>query len=259
MRKFLVAMTGILLAMAVQAQTDTTSTVPGLIGPSTSSPKKSKKKDWSKVSIAGRANDHFMIQMGYDGWGGKPDDIRTKGFSRFLNMYLMLDFPFKSDPRFSVGLGAGIGSSNIYFDKMEPQIAGTTTQLEFKDVKDTTHFKKYKLSNSWVEAPIEFRYVADPVHPNKSFKAAIGMKIGTMINAHTKGKNLQNSAGNTINNYIMKENSKRYFNNLRFAATGRVGYGPFSLYGAYQINSLIKENVGPQVHPWSIGLQISGL
>ncbi len=259
MRKFLVAMTGILLAMGVQAQTDTT-IVPGLIGPSTqSAPKKAKKKDWSKVNLGNRASDHFMIQTGYAGWASKPADIRTKGFGRFLNIYLMMDFAFKTDPRFSVGIGAGIGSSNIYFDKMEPQIAGTTTELQFKDVSDTTHYKKYKLSNTWVEAPIEFRYMAHPDNPNKSFKAAVGIKVGTMLNAHTKGKNLQNSSNQTINSYIMKESSKRYFNSLRMGASARVGYGAFSLFADYQINSLIKENLGPQVHPFSIGLQISGL
>jgi hypothetical protein len=245
MRKFLVALGAIMLVLGAQAQTDTTA--------------KKTKKDWSKVNLTGRANDHFMVQFGYDGWAQAPDTIRTKGFGRFLNIYFMLDLPFKADPRFSAGIGVGVGSSNIFFDKQEAQIAGNTQQLEFKDVADTNHFKKFKLSTSWAEIPLELRFVANPENTNKSFKVALGAKIGTMINAHTKGKNLQNSSGNTINNYIMKENSKRYFNNFRFAATARVGYGPFGIYGAYQVTSLIKDNEGPQVRPYSIGMTISGL
>ncbi|ULQ52185.1 outer membrane beta-barrel protein [Flavihumibacter fluvii] len=249
MRKFLVALAAVLLVVGVQAQTDTS------IVKSSSS----KKKDWSKVNLTGRSNDHFMIEMGYDGWGGAPDSIRTKGFGRHLNIYLMLDKPFKSDPRLSVGLGIGVGSSNIYFDKQEPKIAGTTSTLQFKDVSDTNHFKKFKMTEAWVEVPLELRYASNPENTNKSFKAALGFKIGFMINAHTKGKTLQNSTGSTLNSYTAKEADKDYFNTTRLAGTARVGYGPFTLYGAYQFNSLIKENRGPQVHPFSIGLCISGL
>ncbi|KIC94834.1 outer membrane beta-barrel protein [Flavihumibacter solisilvae] len=245
MRKFLVALAVLTLALGAQAQTDSTG--------------KKTKKDWSKINLAGRANDHFMIQFGYDGWAQRPDSIETKGIGRHLNIYFMLDFPFKTNPHFSVGLGVGVGSSNIYFDKMEVEIAGQTQELQFRNVADTNHFKKFKLSTTWAELPVELRYVGNPENTNKSWKAAVGIKVGTMINAHTKGKNYEDKNGNTLNNFIQKESTKRYFNNLRMAATARVGYGPFGIYGAYQINSLIKDNAGPQVRPYSIGLTISGL
>jgi len=247
MRKFLVALAAVLLVMGVQAQTDTAITVKG------------KKKDWSKVSLTGRSNDHFMFQVGYDGWMNAPDSIRTKGFGRHLNIYIMLDKVFKSDPRFSVGLGVGIGSSNIYFDKQEPQIAGSNSAIVFKNVADTNHFKKYKMTEAWAEVPLELRYASNPENTNKSFKFALGIKVGTMLSAHTKGKTLQSKSGTTLRSYTAKEASKKYFNTTRLAATARVGYGPFTLYGLYQINSLIKDNLGPQVHPFSIGLCISGL
>jgi hypothetical protein len=88
---------------------------------------------------------------------------------------------------------------------------------------------------------------------------AIGAKIGTLLNVHTKGKNLLNKSGGTVNSYIAKENSKRYFNGNRLCVTGRIGYGSFSLFGSYQVNSFIKEGAGPDIKPYSIGLTISGL
>lgn len=263
MRKCFVAVAVLLLAMGSQAQHTDSTAVLGTAVQAPVSASVSKKKDWSKVNLSGRANDHFVFQAGYDGWAGETTGIRTKGIGRFLNVYFMLDLPFKSDPRFSVGIGAGIGSSSINFDKMEPQIAGTGATFVFNDMADSTtyssRFKKFKMVEAWAEAPVEFRWVANPENSNKSWKAGVGIKIGTMLNAHTKGKNLQNNAGQTINSFTLKESSKRYFNSLRLAATARVGYGPFNLYMAYQVNSLIKENVGPQVHPYSIGLQFSGL
>jgi len=218
-----------------------------------------KKKDWSKINFANRANDHFMVQFGYDNWAQTPDSIKITGLGHHFNVYFMLDLPFKSSPHFSIGIGGGIGTSTVYFDKQEPQIAALTARLPFPDVSDTTHFKKFKLATTYLEAPLELRYVSNPANTNKSWKFALGLKIGTMLSAHTKGKKLQNSAGNEINNYIAKENSKRFFNSTRFAGTVRFGYGAFTLYGSYQISSFIKDGVGPNVKPYSIGLTISGL
>lgn len=262
MRKFTAVLSALILTLAVQAQTDSSATearstqaAPAPVKEKVSTP----KKDWSKVKLGGRANDHFMIQTGYETWSQVPDSIRLKGFGRHLNIYLMMDFPFKVDPRFSVGIGVGIGSSNVFFDKHEVQIAGTSQTLQFRNLADTNHFKKYKLVNVWAEVPVELRFALDPENTNKSWKFALGAKVGTMVNAHTKGKNFQTKSGGTINNYTEKINSRRYFNNLRLAATARISYGPFGIYGAYQINSLIKDNQGPPVHPVSIGLTISGL
>ncbi|MBS1567391.1 MAG: outer membrane beta-barrel protein [Bacteroidetes bacterium] len=221
-----------------------------------------QKKDWSKVNIANRPADHFLVQVGYDGWAARPDSIHTKGFSRSLNIYLMFDFPFKTDPRFSVGAGAGIGSSNIFFDKQTVGVASLTGSLTFPDAAATSsnYFKKYKLVTTYLEAPIELRFAADPEHYDHSWKGALGVKVGTLLSVHTKGKNLVNSSGATINNYIEKESSKRYFTGTKLAGTARIGYGHISLFGQFQINNFIKDGVGPSgIHPFSVGITFSGL
>lgn len=220
-------------------------------------PKKDKKKP--VINLAGRANDHFMLQLGYTGWAGKPDSINTGGFSKSFNVYFMFDFPFKTNPKLSMAFGPGIGSDQIKFSRTYVGIKELTPTLQFRDVSDTNHFKKVKLSTVYLEAPIEFRYTANPLNSDKSFKWAIGVKVGTMIDAHTRNKDLQNKAGGTINNYKMKESSKRYFNSTRLAGTARVGLGHFSLYGSYQITSLFKEGVAAEIRPWTIGLTLSGL
>jgi Outer membrane protein beta-barrel domain len=221
---------------------------------------KKKKRDWSKVSLANRANDHFLLQLGYNGWAQKPDTIHTKGLSRSFNIYFMFDFPFKTDPRFSVGIGAGVGTNNVYFDKMTIDITGrNTNSLSFKDVSDTNYFKKYKLATTYLEAPVELRFAANPLAPSKSWKIAIGAKIGTMVSAEVKGKNLLTKDGGTVNAYTLKEKAKRYFNGTRLAATARISYGIIGLYGSYQVSSFVKEGFGPDVRPFQIGITLSGL
>jgi len=250
MKKFFLAGFVLLNVIAANAQVDTTiRTEPSAV----------KKAARNNIDLSNRAGDHFLIQFGYDGWANKPDSIHTKGFSRSFAMYLMFDFPFKTNPHFSVAVGAGVSSSNIYFDKMEVQVAGQTPTLRFVNQADTSHWKKFKMTGAYLEAPVELRFASDPYNYNKTFKFALGVKIGTLLSVHTKAKNFQTRTEAAINNYIRKESSKRYFNSTRLAVTGRVGLGFLSLFGSYQVNSFIKDGAGPDIKPYTIGLTLSGL
>ena len=131
--------------------------------------------------------------------------------------------------------------------------------MPFSAVDSTEHFKKYKVATTFAEVPIELRYTLDPLNEKKSWKFAVGVKVGTMINAHTKGKTLENKNNTVINSFTEKQNKKTFFNGTRIAATARVGIGNFSLFGAYSITSLLKDGAGPTIRPYQIGLCISGL
>ena len=68
------------------------------------------------VMDANRPADHFMVQLSSDHLTAMPDSIskNQSGFSRGLNIYIMKDKVFKNSPKFSFGIGLGIGSSNIF-------------------------------------------------------------------------------------------------------------------------------------------------
>ena len=165
---------------------------------SQNNPSTTKKKDWSKVKLVNRANDHFMLQYGITNWSGKPDSIKTKGFSRSFNFYIMLDMPFKTDPSFSVAAGPGVGVDNIFFEKTNITTTNHSKPLEFQNVADTNHFDKYKLVNAFLELPVELRFVANPENSNKSLKIALGAKAGVQISSHTKGKRRVDKGGTLI-------------------------------------------------------------
>lgn len=223
---------------------------------------KAPKKDWRKLDLSNRPGDHILIQYGADTWMNRPDTIRQGGgLSRHFNLYFMLDKPFKTDPRFSLGLGVGVGSSNIFFDRMAFNLNGTTPQIPIRRLDSLPRFDKYKLTTVYAEIPVELRYFSQPDKPNKSFKAAIGLRVGTMLKAQTKGKGLEDGNGNALRdrNAVTKESGRRYMNGTRISATARVGLGNFSLHAAYQLTQTFRETQGPPVRPFSIGLTISGL
>jgi Outer membrane protein beta-barrel domain len=246
MKKFFVFALVLLTAAAAFAQKDSTTQT-------------SKKKDWSKVKLGHRANDHFMFQLGYDNWAGRPDTIQTTGLSRSVNVYFMLDFPFKSDPRFSAAAGLGIGSSNIYFNQQEVLVASTNSTLSFPTFAGGNHFKKFKLVSTYLDIPIELRFALDPENTNKSWKFAIGAKVGILLSTYTKGKDMENNANQSLNNYIEKESSKKYFNGTRLSPTARISYGVFGIFAQYQVTSFIKTTYGPPVYPFAFGITLSGL
>jgi len=212
-------------------------------------------------NLTDRSGDHIMFQIAANFWPGVPDSISShiKGFNRSANLYVMLNKPFKSNPQYSFAFGAGISTSNIYFKNMEVGITATTPTMPFKATDSTNHFKKYKLTTAYLEIPIEFRFTSNPEAPSKAWKVALGAKVGTMINAHTKGKNLLGSNGGTINEFTQKMGSKSFFNTTRLSATARVGYGNFSLFSSFALGNLFKDGVAHPVKPFQIGLCLSGL
>ncbi len=208
-----------------------------------------------------RTGDHFMLQFTGDFWMGEPDSIKNhiKGFSRGANVYLMLDKRFKGSPKFSVAGGIGVGSSNIYFKRMNVDIKAKTNTLPFNNLDSLGYFKKYKLTTVFLEIPIELRFTANPETENRSIKAALGIKVGTLINAHNKGKTLLDKDGAVVNSYTAKEAAKGFFNSTRFCGTARVGYGNFSVVASYQFNNIFKDGVAADIKLFQIGLCVSGL
>lgn len=242
MRKVLVVALALCITGITFAQNDTT-----------------KKSNILRTPSLPTSNDHFMLQVGYLMWDGKPDSINTSGLPRTFNAYFLFDFPFKTNPHFSAAIGAGIATDNMYFDNTNIGLKDNTPTISFRNMGDTSSFKKYKLTTAYAEAPAELRFSSKPDDNRRSFKVAVGAKAGFLLSAHTKGKNLQDRNGNTVNSYIQKEKDKEFINKTRLSGTARVGFGHFSLFGSYSFTSLFKEGMGPTIRPVTIGLTLSGL
>ena len=208
------------------------------------------KSNNRKIELNNRPSDHLVLQLSSDSWMDAPDSISSfkKSTSRGLNFYVMMDKAFKSNPKFSVAFGLGFGTSHMFFKDMSVGITGTKSTLAFNNLSTAPQYSRYKLSTSYIEIPVELRFFSNPEKINNSFKMALGMKAGLLLNAHTKSKG----------EYIEKQSSKSYFNNSRLAATARIGYGYFSLFGSYNLTSIFKENVAENMRLLQVGLSLSG-
>lgn len=222
-----------------------------------------EKKDWSQVNLGNRPKDHLMFQVGTVMWMQQPDTFATKGLARTFNFAFSFDFPFKTDPRFSVGLGVGVGSDHMFFDRNAGRELSINNPNGVRFARNTgadsvIAYRSQKLHTAYLEAPVELRFMTKPETPNKSLKFALGLKVGTMVTAVDKARYTRDAEGNTTYNSKIKD--RKHFNTLRLAATARVAMGNFGLFAQYQINDFIREGQGPnQIRPFSFGLTISGL
>lgn len=201
--------------------------------------------------IIKHSHDFLVVQLSYDAWAGAPDSIHTGGLSRGVNIALMYDFPLKEGSHLSVAPGLGISSSNIFFDHQTVAIGQVNPTLNFNP---DSVYKHYKLATAFLEIPVELRYRAFPDNANKGFKAGIGLKFGTLLNVHTKGKKIVSGGKQTE-----KISNKRYFQTWRAVATARVGWGNFSVFTNYTVTSLLKAGTGPTINPVQVGICLSGL
>lgn len=207
------------------------------------------KQEKSKLSKPSR--DFLMLQFAYSGWLNAPDTVKSKGFGRAFNAYICYDFPIKNS-NFSFAAGIGVGVDNIFLDNQEIVLTDNDTNQQARFIAESKNYKRYKVTTAYLEAPFELRFFSNKVNRNSGFKAAIGMRVGTLMGAHTKAK----EDGTKI---IFKTNSKRYVETWRFAGTARIGYGNVTLLGTYNFTNLYKDLLGPPITPYSIGICITGL
>lgn len=200
------------------------------------------------------SRDFLMIDLTWTNWLNKPDSVKTKGLGYGFNAYLCYDFPIKKT-KLSFAAGIGVSVSTVYLDHQV--LANTDTGTlgnSARFIPDTKGYKRYKFSNTYLQAPFELRYFGNLNNRNKGFKAAIGVAVGTLVGSHTKAVTSVNGT-----NVKYKESTKRYLSTWNFAATARIGYGNFSLFGSYNITNVFKDNLGPPATPISIGICLSGL
>ncbi len=215
-------------------------------------------KNAAPPPITKPSRDFVMINLGYTTWlknDSIANTVKTKSIAYTVNAFLCYDFPIKKT-KLSFAAGIGISASNVFLDKQVYVNRDTSAVLgsQARFLNDTFGYKRYKFSTTYLQAPFELRYFGNTDNRNKGFKAAIGIQVGTLLGGHTKG--IRGVGGTNIKE---KVGSKRFLSPWNFAATARVGWGNFGVFGSYNLTNVFKDGVGPQLTPLTVGIVITGL
>ena len=218
--------------------------------------KKANHKDkfkiyWSGVGIGVNgylnANNKTTIPAGYD----FLDLDYRKSINISLNL-LEKNFPIWKN-HINLVTGLGFDFSNYRFSEnyiLTPKADFITAVYDSAIV-----YKKNKLQTSYLNVPLLFQFDTNPYGKhNRTIHLSAGIVGGVKIGSHTK--QLYEIDGVKYN---PKTKDDFNLNPFRYSAMVRVGVGKLDLYASYAMNGLFKKDEGPQLYPFTIGINIAGL
>ncbi|TVQ92653.1 MAG: hypothetical protein EA393_03130 [Bacteroidetes bacterium] len=177
----------------------------------------------------------------------QPIDLRYEK-SVIVNInFLQQSFPIISN---NLGIYSGLGLSfnNYRFDN-QTRIVHTSDGVEFFEDEDP--MRKNKLTLTYLTVPVMMELQTSARRSSEKFHIAGGLIIGTRIGTHAKY--VYDDGGK-------KRKEKDYSNfhvpPFRFDLSGRIGWGRVNLFATYALNDLFKDDKGPELTPFSVGIRL---
>lgn len=162
------------------------------------------------------------------------------------------EFAFKNERKtFGIVTGMGISFNDYTFDlpvTIEKQDGYGMLVPATLDPQTT---KKSKLHVNYLTVPL-FLEVKTPLRMGHSRLYIAGGIIGGLyLGAHTKYK--------THSGDKEKSKSNFHINQWKYDVTARIGFGDFCIFANYNMTSLFKDSLGPEIHPLMIGFSFPNI
>ena len=147
--------------------------------------------------------------------------------------------------RFGIVTGLGLAFNNYSFDKQVIFISGSTP--EKFSIDTISKLKKNKMAISYLTIPLMFEYQI-PLG-----KSRLHISSGIIGNVRLKSKIKQVDDQDNKFVYRGTYNLSPY----KLDGTLRIGYGHLSIYTNYGLTQLFRNDKGPRLYPYSIGLGLT--
>ena len=171
--------------------------------------------------------------------------------------------------------GLGLGSYNYRFSK---DVVLNSDSSEITGyIADGTSFRKSKLTITTLNFPLLLEFQNNSLKKRNSFHVSTGILFGIRIASHTKIYYEEKNKPFDLKKYDPKTDSWKIDNNLyakspdqrkgknhddfylapfKLDATLRIGYGWLNLFATYSLSKLFKEDKGPELYPFTVGIQL---
>jgi hypothetical protein len=177
-----------------------------------------------------------------DIWVNVPENMKVRTIQQGFDVFGMYNFPFGTS-NFSFAIGLGFGFHDLYSNNIIQDIRADS--IQFIKISDTLSYKKSKLGMTYVDMPLEFR-----LKTKSKFRAAVGFKVGFLVDAKTKYKGDRPEGGFIID----KQKQVKGLEKWRFGPTVRVGWDWISVYAYFSVTKLFQGGRGPELYPISVGI-----
>lgn len=193
--------------------------------------------------------DRIVIDLNATNWHQDIPDMKMKWYGRGIGVYFMWDFQIKKS-FFSIAPGLGVSNTNVYHRHQMMDTA--STGITFAPLANADNYRVNKLTTTMIEIPVELRFRTKPDRLDNMWKFVVGFKAGIRVDAYTK------QATKTPKEAV----TRKPYPDLNLFQAGpmmRIGYSSFNLTGYYSILGLIKNNRGPKINAFTVGISFNGL
>lgn len=190
---------------------------------------------------------NFLIDFGFNTAINPPANF-TQGFwgSRTLNLYY--HYPIQLfHSKFSLNPGAGFSFerfklTNNYTLSNTPGADGSFSLLPATDIltSQASISKSMLVANYFDLMPIEIRFNTNPKDPSRGINAAVGGRVGILLESHTK---VEYTLGS--NSVTYKDKQTHGLNSFRYGLYSRVGIGNFNVFWFYNFSPYFSSGKGP--------------
>ncbi len=144
--------------------------------------------------------------------------------------------------------GMGLTWNNYRFGKN----VILTDDGEFDGYFDTDpgkNYEKSKLTVTYLKVPLMLEYQTNSKMKANSFHVSAGAVGALRLASHTKVVYDGNKS---------KDKGDYYINPFKVDAIAKIGWGVINLYGTYALTEMFRNNRGPEVYPFEIGITLAG-
>jgi hypothetical protein len=140
------------------------------------------------------------------------------------------------NPNFKIMLAAGVDWNHIRLKRRDITILPDNPVLSFEP-STTTDLQKNRLSSSYLRIPLYIEYRSNQLKSGKRFSFVGGPEVGFLIDGKTKQKAADDKKTKVRDDFN--------FEQFRYGANVRLGYGSAGLFFKYYLNDVFAEGQGP--------------
>lgn len=150
---------------------------------------------------------------------------------------------------FGLYTGLGVSWNNYRFENNIRLVHGDQQLGYFPD--SIYDFRKNKLTVSHLNAPLMLEFQTNQRHSRSKFHMSAGVNLGMRLRSHTKY--VYRHEGSREKD---KEYKSYHLAPFRYEAIAQIGWGSLNLYASYALNSMFKDDRGPELYPFSVGIRL---
>nr|NQU90627.1 DUF2807 domain-containing protein [Bacteroidota bacterium] len=182
-------------------------------------------------------NEYDFMTLKYE----KSVDVNINFYEQNINLI---------NNKFGLITGMGLRWNNYRFENNIVLVPDSSQIYGYSDLSRS--YTKSKLVVNTLNIPILFEYQTNRFSRRNSFHITAGVIFGWRYATHTKVMYKDNGRQKP------KNWNSFHMNPFKYDATVRIGWGIINLYATYQLNAMFKDNRGPELYPFAVGITFVG-